>query len=187
MRAVNQARPGNPLDLHRCYTVEPGRSLADQWLAASDGSYDLSVYGPNGFLRAFRGSLAGFDKAIITAEVQEDAADCGVLLTVTNHGQFSVRLAIADGYTDAKAIRPLAPGETHQLRVPLIELSGWYDFTLSAEQDPGFVCKLAGHVETGRHGITDPAIGLAGCRRSCHRSFAPIPATDATARTGTAA
>jgi phospholipase C len=157
---VYQVRSTSPLDLPRCYTVEPGRSLSGQWFPAADGSYDLSVHGANGFLRAFRGSFAGFDKAMIVVDVEEDSADCGVVLSIANHGRFSVRLAITDSYTRLKTERMLAPGEMHSVRVLLIELSGWYDFILGVEQDPTFSCQLSGHVETGRHGITDPAIGF---------------------------
>src|SRR5499426_460295 len=43
------------------YTVESGKSLADTWNAQRAGgdNYDLSAFGPNGFLRGFRGNLSG--------------------------------------------------------------------------------------------------------------------------------
>jgi hypothetical protein len=37
----------------RSYTVEPGRQVTDAWGFAS--GYDLSVHGPNGFFRRFKG------------------------------------------------------------------------------------------------------------------------------------
>jgi phospholipase C len=52
---VFQVRSGQAADLVRTYTVEPGKQLADTWNVAS--SYDLSVYGPNGFVRYFKGSI----------------------------------------------------------------------------------------------------------------------------------
>ena len=39
----------------RTYTVESGKQLADTWNVTA--SYDLSVYGPNGFVRYFKGSI----------------------------------------------------------------------------------------------------------------------------------
>src|SRR6185436_11222361 len=41
------------------YSVEAGKQLQDYWSAVSvtAGIYDLSAYGPNGFLREFRGNL----------------------------------------------------------------------------------------------------------------------------------
>ena len=52
---VFQVRSGNAADPVRNYTVEPGKTLADTWNVAS--SYNLSVYGPNGFVRYFNGSI----------------------------------------------------------------------------------------------------------------------------------
>ncbi len=49
---VFQVRSGNPSDLVRTYTVEPGKELSDTWNVTT--SYDLSVYGPNGFVRYFQ-------------------------------------------------------------------------------------------------------------------------------------
>jgi phospholipase C len=39
---------------------------------------------------------------------------------------------------------------------------GWYDFTLEVEGDASFLQRLAGHVETGRDSVSDPALGAAG-------------------------
>src|SRR5262249_52781918 len=54
--ACFQVLSGNSADLPRTYTVEARESLFDSW-AAVLGKYDLSVFGPNGFLRTFRGSV----------------------------------------------------------------------------------------------------------------------------------
>src|SRR5262249_15061153 len=55
--AVFQVRSGNSADIPRTYTVEPSKHLSDVWNVMSIGAaeYALSVYGPNGFLRAFKG------------------------------------------------------------------------------------------------------------------------------------
>ena len=50
-----QVRSGNPADPVRNYTVEPRQNSSDTWNVAS--SYNLSVYGPNGFVRYFNGSI----------------------------------------------------------------------------------------------------------------------------------
>lgn len=42
------------------YTVEAGKQISDYWTSRfSENVYDLSVYGPNGFLRVFKGSQPG--------------------------------------------------------------------------------------------------------------------------------
>ena len=59
--AVFQVRSGNSADLPRTYTVEPLQRVTDTWRVGAIGAstYDLSVYGPNGFYRAYRGSVSG--------------------------------------------------------------------------------------------------------------------------------
>src|SRR6476620_2314842 len=49
-------------DAWRSYTVEAGNSLCGWWEGvAGTGEYDLTVHGPNGFFRHFRGTLSGAD------------------------------------------------------------------------------------------------------------------------------
>ena len=55
--ACLQVRSGNTADGPRTYTVEAGKSLSDTWSVDAQGRYDLSVYGPNGFMRAFKGAV----------------------------------------------------------------------------------------------------------------------------------
>ena len=50
-----QVRSGNPADVVRTYTVEPGKR--SRILGTFRSSYNLSVYGPNGFVRYFNGSI----------------------------------------------------------------------------------------------------------------------------------
>jgi phospholipase C len=52
---VFQVRSGKAADPVRNYTVEPGKTLSDNWNVAA--SYNLSVHGPNGFVRYFNGSI----------------------------------------------------------------------------------------------------------------------------------
>ncbi|TLU74418.1 phosphocholine-specific phospholipase C [Lichenicoccus roseus] len=156
---VYQVRSGKLGEVPRNYTVEPGKQLSDTWRAAVGGLYDLTVHGPNGYLRAFRGSVASFASANLAVQGSEDAANCGITLQVTNHGQFTVQLSVADAYTRLSARYSLKPGASQTIRTPSSDLLGWYDLTLTTAQDATFRWQLAGHVETGRDGITDPAIG----------------------------
>jgi hypothetical protein len=65
--AVFHVRSGNIADAPRFYTVEPGKQLTDTWSETS--TYDLSVYGPNGFMRYFKGSLGSGAAALDIARV----------------------------------------------------------------------------------------------------------------------
>ena len=66
------------------YTVEAGKSLSDTWTATGT-SYDLSVYGPNGFFRRFAGSFAGAAAAIAVQSAYNAAAN-SIIVTLTNGG-----------------------------------------------------------------------------------------------------
>src|SRR5262249_2422947 len=75
-------RSGNAADPVRYYTVEPGKQLAGVWNAAA--SYDLSVYGPNGFVRYFKGRI-GSNAAAINVLSSYDTSDRGsILWKITN-------------------------------------------------------------------------------------------------------
>ena len=157
---VYQVRSGNPLDLPRTYTVEPGLTLPDRWTVAADGSYDLSVYGPNGYLRAWRGNLSLLAHATLTVTAEEDAASSGLVLLIANTGSFPVHAVVSDAYTRQIVRQAVQPGQQQKIALALSELFGWYDLSVAVEEDAAFGCQLAGHVETGRDSITDPAIGL---------------------------
>jgi phospholipase C len=45
--------------------------------------------------------------------------------------------------------------------VRLQQTHGWYDLTATVDTDAGFKWQLAGHVESGRASISDPAMGRA--------------------------
>jgi phospholipase C len=52
----------------------------------------------------------------------------------------------------------LRAGENIVKYWPLARFFGWYDFVLNIESDAAFLQQLAGHIETGRDSVTDPAI-----------------------------
>ena len=53
----------------------------------------------------------------------------------------------------------LQPGHSLENEVELEDFGGWYDLIVTVAQDPTFNYRLAGHVETGRDSISDPALG----------------------------
>ncbi|POX45199.1 phospholipase C, phosphocholine-specific [Streptomyces sp. Ru71] len=145
---------GNRTDGPWTYTTEAGKSLADTWNSAySAGSYDLTVHGPNGFLRSFKGrnKVAGPE---VTARYSGDEVE----LTFTNSGSGAVRLTVADGYTGAKRTVSVRAGATVKQLVDLTASRRWYDLTVTSDADASYVRRFAGHVENGRPGVSDPAI-----------------------------
>ena len=52
-------------------------------------------------------------------------------------------------------------GDDSRLRWSLDASGQWYDFVVTCDADPAFHRRLAGRLETGRHSVSDPAMGLA--------------------------
>ncbi|MDM0034862.1 phospholipase C, phosphocholine-specific [Variovorax sp. J22P271] len=58
------------------------------------------------------------------------------------------------------SIRVQGGGDT-RMRWSLDASGQWYDFVVTCDADPAFHRRLAGRLETGRHSVSDPAMGLA--------------------------
>lgn len=151
----------------RRYMVEPGKQLDDSWqpLRDSSGFYDLWVLGPNGFHRHFKGDLSTMREAgaaVPEIRVCYDIANGNVYLELLNNGQrdcsFSVR---AKAYrSDGPWTATVKGGAKAELHWDLAASGAWYDFVVSCDADPSFSRRFAGRVETGRHSVSDPAMGL---------------------------
>ncbi|MET9145877.1 phosphocholine-specific phospholipase C [Streptomyces sp. NPDC004042] len=145
---------GNRTDGPWTYTTEAGRTVSDTWNSAySGGSYDLTVHGPNGFLRTFRGPgrTAG-------PEVTARYAGDDVELTFTHRGTGTARLRVTVGYGGRPVEVAVEAGATVRRRFALAASRRWYDLTVTSAGDPSFVRRFAGHVENGLPGVSDPAI-----------------------------
>jgi phospholipase C len=161
--AVFQVRSNNSSDAPRSYTVAPNVQLSDTWAVGSEGlsAYDLSVYGPNGFFRRFAGSLTGSSVAALVVEVHYDRAGDAVQLLIHNAGKTPSELTITDAYAKQKVTPSVhGPGEFVG-RWELKDSFDWYDLVIEANTDPHFRWQIAGHLETGKNSVTDPAIGAA--------------------------
>ena len=141
----------------RRYTVESGKTLTDTWLLhRDDGRYDLWVYGPNGFLREFRGNVsrAGTN---IDATLEYDVPNTTLRLIITNREQGKGILKVqANAYQlQDPATLTLAPGRHIAREWSLIKSHGWYDFTMTTE---ALEHRFAGRLETGAPSCSDPAV-----------------------------
>jgi phospholipase C len=142
------------------YTVAPDTALSDSWNLTSNGQtdYDLSVFGPNGFLRVFQGSLAN-GRANIASSLIYDIQSNGVILGIRNHAATPHKVRVLDHYTLRTIKLTLEPHSELSEFWLLTGSHGWYDFTISTNSDPRFQHRLAGHLESGRDSMSDPAIG----------------------------
>jgi phospholipase C len=140
------------------YTVGPGGHLSDVWMFPDGSAYDLSVYGPNGFLRAFRGSLSGRNKANLTVRSRYGERG-GITLDVQNHGASHAKVRILDAYTNHSSVHEVRSGDSFIHHASLDGSYEWYDLVIEVESDATFLQRVAGHVETGEDSASDPRLG----------------------------
>ena len=165
----------------RRYAVEPRRQLDDAWAVQADnaGRYDLWVLGPNGFHRRFKGDLTALRcRGAAAPEVQltYDPRGNGIRLEARNDGAGPVVLQVRSNqaYGPLTATGSGAAGGTgtawefrfdgrgeQSLYWNLDSTGGWYDLVVTSAGDASFLRRLAGRVETGRHSVSDPAMGVA--------------------------
>ncbi|MDR3510608.1 MAG: phospholipase C, phosphocholine-specific [Caulobacteraceae bacterium] len=138
----------------RFYTVEAGKAVEDH-LPIHSGGYDLTLHGPNGFVRTYRG-----DGPAVEVEARYDAARARLVLDIRNEGTTTLTVQVADAYSKAPArSHRLAAGARAQDAWPIAASAHWYDLSVGLAEQPGFLRRLAGHVETGRPSFSDPALG----------------------------
>ena len=150
-------------DPPRNYVVIANDNILDEWQPNEDGRYHLRVHGVNGFFREFRGhqhsaSLQVACEYATGNNRRELSGD--LLLQLKNTGQEKIVVQLTDhSYGKAGQTKTLAPGKTLSLPWSLSGSQGWYDLSVQIQGDDSFDWRYAGHVETGRPGITDPLMG----------------------------
>jgi phospholipase C len=139
------------------YTVEAGKKIVSApWHV--DGAYELRVHGANGFLRQFQGIASAGPEL----QARHQRADGSISLLLSNqHGRQACHFLINDNAYGAAPVRhTVAAGQTGTVICKLDASHGWYDLSITSGTDPGWLRRLAGHVETGYASRTDPVIGL---------------------------
>ncbi|UHG89529.1 phosphocholine-specific phospholipase C [Spirosoma oryzicola] len=149
----------------RSYTVAPGDQLSDSWPLTEP--YHLRVYGPNGFMREFKGG-ADNPPVALSCEYERDArnqftGNVRVKLTNTD-SQRAYSVQLVDNAYHAKAEqRTLEKAGTKGAQAVVIlnlkNSHNWYDFSLNVSGFAAFDQRYAGRVETGKAGYSDPLMG----------------------------
>ncbi len=134
----------------RYFTVAAGSQIEELWPLPPGRAHALVVRGPNGFQREFRGHPDA-PRAETTAEWGEAG---GGILHVSNRDAAPILFTLHCAHSGA--LRQLAvPGDT-TTRLPLaLADHRWYDLLLTSENG-GIRQRLAGHVETGAPGVSEP-------------------------------
>jgi phospholipase C len=142
------------------YTLPAGDAFTETWPlhGFQDRQYDLRAYGPNGFVRVFRGSA----DSQAEASVQYQPARKELALQLANRSARDCTFIVKDGAYGARARNVLVrPGASAVLPWPVGASHGWYDIEISADQDGAFFRRLCGHLEDGLPSRSDPSFGAA--------------------------
>jgi phospholipase C len=136
----------------------PGKQLANSWNVTA--GYDLSVHGPNGFFRRFKGSAGGSQAGlVIQASYGSHHDQNKIVLTLQNPCSAPAKATVSDRYSSRSTALTIAPGGTKALQLPLGRTRGWYDLSVTLASDGAFEYRYAGHVENGEASISDPGMG----------------------------
>ncbi|WP_346318130.1 phospholipase C, phosphocholine-specific [Chitinophaga sp. YIM B06452] len=133
---------------NRSYAVTAGDTLTDEWTGE-----ELSVYGPNGFFRAFKG-VSG---KVPPVEIKGDYNAKGdFVLTIGSREKKPVKVEVSHAH--ARGTKKLSVQGNYTETFSLSATRGWYDITLELpEYDAEY--RFAGHVETGKASFSDPVMG----------------------------
>lgn len=149
------------------YTIESRKELSDYWsIAPSDprslvdsaNVYSVSVLGPNGFLREFRGS-ANVSSEPLTVQVSYDLPAQGLHIVLSNPGAVPCLITVRDNAYGASSRQiQLAAGSHHEELWDAARSMRWYDLSITHNLDPHYLQRFAGHIENGLAGTSDPAM-----------------------------
>ncbi|MFE2407934.1 phosphocholine-specific phospholipase C [Kitasatospora sp. NPDC059408] len=156
---ANAYRSGGPWQ----YTVDPGGSTSDFFNCGTgfgNGPYDLTVVGPNRFLRRFKGDVTKAGKnAAVTASyaVEPGTGKLALYFALANTGSTALTFTIASNNyrTDGPwTYRVPAGGSTSDYFNAVAYNNGWYDFTVTVDADSSWSQRFTGHLETGAPSVS---------------------------------
>jgi len=147
------------------YTVEAGESLlaAPPASIGGDGKYDWSVFGPNGFLREFRGDVNAMAKSGQAPEVStsQHALRGNLLIKLDNRAGLSdcVFQLTDNAYYENEPLQ-IRVEAGRERSIEWQGSAGWYDASIRVAGDAAYFRRVAGCVQHRlRQPMTDPAIG----------------------------
>ncbi|WP_282205767.1 phosphocholine-specific phospholipase C [Kitasatospora fiedleri] len=156
---ANAYRSGGPWQ----YTVDPAGSTSDFFNCGSGygaGKYDLTVVGPNRFLRRFTGDATAAGKNAAVTATYAPAPDTGKLalwFELANTGTAAVTFTVtSNAYrSDGPWTYTVAAGaRTSDHFNAVAYTNGWYDFTVTVSGDASWSQRFTGHLETGAPSIS---------------------------------
>jgi len=187
---ANKGAAGAPFQLYdvlhpaavKKYAVESQKSISDIMAVDSEGGYDFTLLGPNGFARMFMGNnTTACAYTSLSAKLSYEPTTGSVTITTSNDDSADCSVTIQDhayGSVDA-ASYIVAAGGSLESKVPVGEQGNWYDLSVSVFVDSAdetatcFHRRFAGRMETGMDTISDPAMASGVKEVSAHRESHP--------------
>ncbi|MER5918021.1 phospholipase C, phosphocholine-specific [Streptomyces sp. NPDC001982] len=131
-------------------------------VGSSDGdtAYDLTVTGPNRFLRRFIGDVATAGKDLVVEASYYDGKSTALpklKLWLRNNGDSPVEFTITHNQYISGApqrVKVAAHSKEAWVVSPLEVSGGWYDVTVTTDRDHAWSQRFTGHLETGQASIT---------------------------------
>jgi phospholipase C len=166
--APDQSLADYPAKFPDQVTVDPSRSVWNKTVPATveigagsgDGKYDLTIVGPNRFLRHFTGDVSAAGK---TAQVEASYFAGGfgsrpkLSLDLINGSSQTVTFTVTpNNYSKdrAKTYRVSGHGRATHQADPLRSSNGWYDLTVTVSGDGSWSRRYTGHLEDGTNSVT---------------------------------
>jgi phospholipase C len=99
---------------------------------------------------------------VAVPEVTEayDVANGCIDVSLRNLGTSACVFSVVNAYDGARIERQVRGGKTVEVYFDLRSFYGWYDLRVTVDANGSFERRLAGHVETGRSSMSDPAFGM---------------------------
>ncbi|WP_425557785.1 alkaline phosphatase family protein [Kitasatospora cystarginea] len=149
---ANAHRDGGPWQ----YTVDPGSPVSDFFNCGwfyGNGAYDLSVVGPNRFLRRFIGDTtkAGGNVGVTASHAPApDTGKLAVWFALANNSGSPVTFTITTNHyrLDGPWTYTVRPGASvSDWFNQVAYCNGWYDFTITVDSDGGWSQRFSGHLD----------------------------------------
>ncbi len=159
---------GYPGNFPGQYTIGPSRQswsrtvpgTAEIGAGHGGGVYDLTIVGPNRFLRRFTGdvSAAGATAQVTAAYHAGGWGDRPrLMLRLSNGGGRPVTFTVTQNHYSAegpRSYRVPAHGSMTYEADPVAASNGWYDLTVTISGDSSWSRRYSGHLETGGPSVT---------------------------------
>lgn len=164
-RPYKNAQGRNEQSKNWWFAVKAGDEISYNWplTAFENGKYHLRAHGPNGFYREFIGDAArpGLNvQALYEKDTKTGRLTGNLILAIKNNDREAHSIIITDNaYKTGSHHRKIDAGKQAELIFNLAKSHQWYDLSVKAAGNPVFEERLAGRVETGTEGRTDPLMG----------------------------